>query len=440
MDESVYRNLDTQHRMLADLERVIDNELAAGPEAEQMDLSAAVPFSRAMTYRELTDANDIVRARREWNNVDLYAALSVTQQVEFVEWLAAQRLPWTPEDLLVLGFAGAVGAAATIFDTEVDRAVRKSLELLKKSGLIQRWEDDARRLPIDYTGKGVGGPSHRVKSAGHDLGRPLEALRQIREGVFRGTAFPHGAKTAVNESLSNWQEITSWPEAMILWAKHLAADVVTPMSLPLPGFTKLYELDHRSVREFAHAAYQGQRPFGNGLNVRSGMITPTLSVLSTEAIIRSHMLMRAHRARGTVELTAAERGLQTELLLAGHGLVGAVALGKATTILLLSKNPAMAVRHINTPVLMRVGSLGLAAVANTRERSSIAAPSWDALLKNWAQPWQLDAAFDVEREAERLKLASFNPTETSGRAEKALWRGHYASVHPRRGHRRCAFR
>ncbi len=241
-----------------------------------------------------------------------------------------------------------------------------------------------------------------MKSAGHDLGRPLEALRQIREGVFRGTTFPHGVKTAVTESLSTWQNVGSWPEAMILWVKHLAADVVTPMSLPLPGFTKLYEMDHRWVREFAHAAYRGQRPLGNGLNVRSGMITPTLSVLSTEAIVRSHMLIRAHRTRGTVELTTAERALQTELLLAGHGLVGAFALGKATTILLLSKNPAMAVRHLNAPVLMRVGSLGLAAVANSRKRSNIAAPPWDELLKQWAAPWQLDAALDVESEAERL--------------------------------------
>jgi hypothetical protein len=36
MDKSVYRNLDTQHRLLANLERVVANELAADPEAEQV--------------------------------------------------------------------------------------------------------------------------------------------------------------------------------------------------------------------------------------------------------------------------------------------------------------------------------------------------------------------------------------------------------------------
>ena len=403
MDESVYRNLDTQSRTLAELERRLDAELADGNDDQDSNSAVLdVPFSRAMTYRDITASNDALRSGRGWDEVDLNAALTATQQERFVEWLDAQRLPWTQEDLIVLGFAGAVGAAATIFDTQLDGAIRESLGLLKKSNLIQGWEDDARRLPIDYTGKGVGGPAHRVKSAGHDLGRPLEALRQIREGVFRGTAWPHGVKTVVTESLSSWQDVQTWPEAMVLWTKHLTADIITPMSLPLPGFTALYEMDNEWIRKFAHAAYQGQRPLGDGLNVRSGLLTPTLSVLSTEAILRSHMLLRAHRSRGSVELTAAERALQNELLLAGHGLVGAVALGKATAILLLTKRPGFAVRHLNIPVLMRVGSLGLAALVDLRKRANAAAPSWDVLLVEWAQPWQLDAALDVEREAERL--------------------------------------
>ncbi len=403
MDESVYRNLDTQSRTLADLERRLDSELADENDNEDADSEAlGVPFTRAMTYRDITAANDALRSQREWDEVDLNEALTETQQGRFVEWLDAQRLPWTQEDLIVLGFAGAVGAAATIFDTQLDGAVRKSLGRLKKSNLIQGWEADARRLPIDYTGKGVGGPAHRVKSAGHDLGRPLEALRQIREGVFRGTAWPHGVKTVVTESLSSWRDVQTWPEAMVLWTKHLTADIITPMSLPLPGFTALYEMDNEWIRKFAYAAYQGQRPLGDGLNVRSGLLTPTLSVLSTEAILRSHILLRAYRSRGSVEMTTAECALQNELLLAGHGLVGAVALGKSTAILLLTKRPALAVRHLNIPVLARVGSLGLAALVDVRKRANAAAPSWDELLVQWAQPWQLDAALDVEREADRL--------------------------------------
>lgn len=397
MDESIYRNLDSQHRLLAHLERSIDAELADDDDANLID----VPFSRDMTYHEITAANDEVRELRGWNEVDLYAALTATEQDAFAEWLDRQRLPWTQDDILALGFAGVVGVAATLFDTQLDAAVRNALGRLKNTGLLKGWEKDAARLPIDYTGKGVGGPSHRVKSAGHDLGRPLEALRQIREGVFRGTSYPHGVKTDVVVELSNWRTVTSWPEAMILWAKHMAADVVTPMSLPLPWFSKLVELDNTAIRTFAHAAYQGKPPMGNGLNMRSGLMTPTLSVLSTEAILRSHMLVRAYQTRGNAELTPAERSLQTELLFAGHGLVGALALGKAA-MLMMAQQPVFAVRHVNVPVLMRAGSLGLAAVQGSRRRANAAAPSWDDLLLQWAQPWQLEYALDVEREAQRL--------------------------------------
>ena len=44
----------------------------------------------------------------------------------------------------------------------------------------------------------------------------------------------------------------------MLWLKHLAADLVTPMSLPLPGMTFLYQLDNRAIRKFAHALYEAR--------------------------------------------------------------------------------------------------------------------------------------------------------------------------------------
>lgn len=395
MDESIFRNLDTQHRLLASIEGIldadIDNETGGSPHLD-------VPFARSMTYSDLTAANDQVRDQQGWEDVDLFSALTPLQQSRYAAWRDSRRLPWTREDFMALGFAGAIGAAATLFDTQLDEKVSEILGKLKDTDLLKGWENDARRLPIDYTGPGVGGPSHRVKSPGHDLGRPLEALRQIREGVFRGTAWPHGVRTPVIESLPSWQSVESWPAAMILWAKHLAADIVTPMSLPLPGFTKLLEFDSNSLRGFAHAAYQGPRPLGQGLNIRSGLLTPALSMLSTEAIVRTHMLTRSYRARGTLDLTSSEQALQTELLLAGHGLVGAVALGKTTAALMFGET-AFAVRYLNVPVLMRVATLGLSAVQTQRQRSAAAAPTWDDVLMEWAQPWQLEAALDVEQEA-----------------------------------------
>jgi hypothetical protein len=62
--------------------------------------------------------------------------------------------------------------------------------------------------------------------------------------------------------------------------KHLVADVVTPMSLPVPWWALLYELPWRELRKFAHDAYGGSA-FGEGRYVRSGLLAPPLAVLTT---------------------------------------------------------------------------------------------------------------------------------------------------------------
>ena len=73
------------------------------------------------------------------------------------------------------------------------------MKKLKDTPLIQGWERDARRMPIDHMGPGFGGRAHRVRSAGHDIGRPFEALSQIRDGQFRGFRWDHGVKIPVTD-------------------------------------------------------------------------------------------------------------------------------------------------------------------------------------------------------------------------------------------------
>lgn len=100
----------------------------------------------------------------------LDAALTAHQREQFAAWQARQRLPWTQQDVIAVGFAGMVGMAATWFDSTIDREVRDRLEEFKATELVKGWERDARRMPIDYMGPGFGGRAHRVRSAGHDLG------------------------------------------------------------------------------------------------------------------------------------------------------------------------------------------------------------------------------------------------------------------------------
>ena len=408
MDESILRNLDTQHRLLKEVERNLD-ALSTGDDAPPQDIN--VPGGQ-LTYQALTDANDQVRAERGWTSVDLDAALTAEQSERFMQWQMRQRIRWDFDDLLIVGFAAIVGVAAMWFDMDLDKTVAEVLGRLKHTGLLQAWERDARGLPIDYTGPGFGGPAHRIRSAGHDLARPLEALRQIRDREFRGTRWSYGHCEPVGETLPGFQEVDTWAEALILWLKHLATDVVTPMSLPLPGMTFLYQLDNREIRKLAHVLYEGTTA-GTGLNVRSGLLTPGLSVLSTEVIIRTHLYVRAYQRGGTFELTPADRALRTELLLAVHSLVGAASLGKVVTqAILADAGPlaltgagALALRHLDVPVMLRIACLAVSVVRDEAGRRSSEAPSWEELLAGCVQPWQLESALAIEETAAQLSAS-----------------------------------
>lgn len=400
VEESIQRNLDTQHRRLAEVEAQLDRLLAG-------DLTSPYPATAVVTpqsYDELTVSNDAVRAERGWSNVDLDDALTPYQREQFAAWQARQRVPWASEDVTAVGFAGMVGMAATWFDSTLDKEVRDRLKELKATELVKGWERDARRMPIDYTGPGFGGPAHRVRSAGHDLGRPLEALRQVRDGQFRGIRWAAGVRTDVSTDVG--EPVATIGEALTLWGKHLVADVVTPMSLPLPWWTLLYERPERDVRKFAHDAYSGSA-FGEGLNVRSGLLTPTLAVLTTEAILRTHVHGRALMVSGSSRLDPSQQALRTELLLAGHSLVGAACLGKTITGALVTSTKVMAVRHVNLPVLLRIGMLAVQVLRDIHGRRSPAAPDWDMLLRGAAQPWQLDAALKLETTAQQTGLRGY---------------------------------
>ncbi|MGY1825961.1 hypothetical protein [Blastococcus sp. SYSU DS0541] len=389
-------NLDAVTKDLVDIEALASAALRDDPiDPTAVARLAAAPT--ALTYDALTEYNAERRRAEAWGEAETADILDPIALAQLDGWQQAQRLPWERSDLVVVGVAGLVGALANLFDTQIDATVLDGLSYLKESDLLQQWEKDAARLPIDHTGPNFGGPAHRVRSAGHDIGRFFTALNQIRTGTFEGIRWEDGRRIV--------EQVTTTPSglpfaqasephlAVALLLKHWAADFVTPMSLPLPGWSLLYEMPNRDLRKFAHDAYAGSNS-GDGLNLRSGLLSPGLGMVATEVIVRTHTHLAAYRESGSPRLGKPAAAKRNEMLLAAHAAAGAVSLSKTAAVAVAGEG-VMAVRHLNLPVLMRVGMLALKVRSDAAFRAAAGAPSWGELLEDDAATWTLPEAVTI---------------------------------------------
>ncbi len=159
----------------------------------------------------------------------------------------------------------------------VSGGVRWTSQRLHVCDYFKRLERAGKSSVIDsFTRTGVSKGVHRAGDALHDpiLGFPLA----IREMGFK--------------------------EACRKWPRHMASDLVTPMSLPLPG-TCLLKNDSWIVRMYSKRL----------LNFRSGVVSPLLGVLLTEIEVRWRLradetaevglaMQRAHQSAGMICLIA----------------------------------------------------------------------------------------------------------------------------------------
>ena len=388
-DDDLDRNLDTIRRRLDAMDAAVANALSDNPTPSALPVA-----SSPQSYGELTAFNDNLRDENRWTEIDLDAALTPELAAKLEEWRSLQRIPWSNADIAAVGLAGMIGGTCVWFDSGIDRVIRQWLNPLNQTRLIQAFEKAGKQLPIDYMGPGFGGNAHRVKSAGHDLARPFTALRQIMDGQFEGVRWSFGQRAPVTES---FEPVGSFEEALLRWIMHLSADALTPMSLPIPGFSLLYECNSQAISKFAHHAYAGLRP-GEGLNLRSALLGPGMTAIATETVIRTHVHLAAFRKRGSAQLTRQEDRKRNELRMAAHSLVGAASIGKAVAqgiVFEYGLHPAQ-IRHVNIPTLIMAGQAALQVVGDFSVARRASAPSWDDLLLDLAQPWQLDLACNVE--------------------------------------------
>ena len=396
VDADYVGNLDALKRDLDDIESLASSALSGGP-IEQAAAQRLASAPSGLTYDELTAHNRERREVEAWGEAEIADVLDPLALKQLDEWRNAQRLPWERSDLVVVGIAGLIGALANLYDTQIDTAVLDGLTWLKKSDLLRQWEKDAARLPIDYTGPKFGGPAHRVRSAGHDIGRFFNALDQVRTGTFEGTWWEDGQRiveqVTTTRSGKPFATAAEPHVALALLLKHWAADFVTPMSLPLPGWSLLYEMPERDLRKFANDAYAGTNS-GDGLNLRSGAFTPGLGLVATDVIIRTHIHLSAYRKTGSPRLATADAAKRSEMLLAAHAAAGAVSLSK-TAAAAVAGETVVAARHLNVPVLMRVGLLALKVRSDAATRAVAAAPSWRQLAEDEAATWTLPEAVTI---------------------------------------------
>lgn len=396
IDDDYVGNLDALARDLDDIEMIAASALSDKPiDRAVTKRIASTPTD--LTYSVLTAHHQERREVEGWGEPEIADILDPIALEQLDGWRAAQRLPWECSDLVIVGLSGLIGALGNLYDDHVDAAVLSGLSLLKKTDLLRRWERQTARLPIDYTGPKFGGPAHRVRSAGHDIGRFFAALNQIRTGTFEGTWWDDGQRmveqVATTRSGLPFAQAPERHLAVALLLKHWAADFVTPMNLPLPGWTLLCEMPNPVLRKFANDAYAGANS-GDGLNLRSGMLTPGLGMLATEVVIRTHTYLGAYRSTGTSSLATSTAAKHTEMLLAAHAAAGAISLSK-TAAAAIAGETAVAARHLNIPVLMRIGMLALKVRSDAAARAEAGAPSWQQLLADEAATWTLPDAVTI---------------------------------------------
>lgn len=353
----------------------------------------SLPTEHLDEYDALTEDNERWVAQRGIQSLELDDLLDPDELREIESWDPLGRERWSPDDFLTVGACAAIGLIATVFDDQIDAVTKSALSGLGGTSVMRKLENRGKNLPIDYTGPGFGGKGHRMRSAGHDIGRPWAALKQIMDGEFHGIAWDSGVMQDVVKTSSRPGSAPflpqSLPEALVSWMCHLGADVVTPMSLPLPWWSKLYESPHRDLRKLAANLYDPVDA-GTGLNMRSAFLSKSIPVAANEVVVRTKVHLDRYSQRGTFgSLSENTKLRRDEMLLAAQGALGASALGKTAVVLVATKNP-LGIRHLNAPALARTGFLGFKVVREyRRRRADRSIPSWDALLIEGANPWEL---------------------------------------------------
>lgn len=378
--DDVEDNLKAQQERLREIRtRVGQLKAASDGEADAADLEP-LEVLRPGTYDEITRANCDYLESQGRAQLALEDMLG-PEQLRLLQ-LQSDRLRWTRSDYLTVGLCAMLGCTALLLEGAIDQAVLEATGMMERTELIDQLKGNTTNLPIDYQGQGAGGAAHRVTSAGHDPGRPIAAIEQIMQGRYEGTGWDAlGAKlnpTATATPHGTPFEAVADPRiAAGLWVSHLVTDVVSASSLPLPGWTALYEAAPTAeVGEFLKGMYWSSD--GAGWNVRTLGVTKMVPVVIVEVGVRSKLSWDAYQQRATLRLEPLEKNKRDEMLLAANGVVALMSVGRVSFECFMTSSP-LGLRALNPALVLRAAWLGVKVVTAHRERTGSAAPSWSEL-------------------------------------------------------------
>jgi hypothetical protein len=193
--------------------------------------------------------------------------------------------------------------------------------------------------PYDYTGKGMGGGSHRSQSIGHDpvLGF-IFGIYDILNGTITGFSHDNKAHTYtwIHKTVVTNQEPIGLIKAVLRHIEHLISDVATSMGLPAPFMTLIQGInigeigvEKRTVGQLAKWMYLNGYDFRH---FRVSGITPAV----IEIVLRAYIMLRHYSEYGETKFDLASHPKYRTMLLMAHGIA---TLGNAGKIALMQGNP-----------------------------------------------------------------------------------------------------
>lgn len=341
-------------------------------------------------------------------NLDYHDLVSESELQEIMAELnrpLPRREKWTKSDFIVIFIAASIGSLADIILGD------RNNKLTGQNSAFSDWLNQFHKHdsggPIDYQGKGFGGPYHRGLSRGHDILRFIEGIMMFKRGEFVGIRYENGQAieviSRVNQYGNPYEQLPTI-EAIVKYAQHMFGDLFSTCSLPFPGSSFLAESDSRTLRKFAADMYQ------NGFNIKN-VIIQSLTTIIIEVIIRIYYSIQSVKQyKDEIELAedysnfeAFKRFIKPtnkeklhEMLLVAHAIVTAVNVGKVV----IKKAPW----EINITEIIAVIRYGIKVLKNTRARHSEYAKlmrNVEEIHQRW-QEFEAKICYDCEEVAKEI--------------------------------------